>query len=212
MNGNINLKSSIFLLIIILLVPNFINAAEIDVNFSDVEKTNWFYNSVMDLTQKEIISGYGDNTFKPNKNITFGEFLKLAITSTTKKTFPAQKGEHWAMGFYREAIFTGVIDSTNYRPDKKTFESPLTREDMAYIVIGVNENIQKESALNTSDIKVEIRDFGKISKKNEISVLQAYEKGLINGKNGFFHPFSNTTRAEASTVIVRLLNKNKRIK
>ncbi len=208
---NINTKIVIFLLIILLLFPSFISANNLKTSFSDVNRKNWYYNTVMELNEKGIISGYGDNTFRPNENITFGEFLKLAINSTTGKDFKSSDGEHWAVGVYKEAIFRGVIDSTNFRPTREVFDSPITREEMTYISIGVNENIQKESALNTSNIKLNIDDMNDISEKNKISVKQAFQKGLINGKNGSFQPKSNASRAEASTIIIRLLNKSKRI-
>lgn len=209
---NINAKRVIFLLIILFLFPSFNYASNSKTSFSDVNRDNWYYNTVMELTEKGIISGYKDNTFRPNENITFGEFLKLAINSTTGKDFKSLDGKHWATEVYKEAIFRGVIDSTNFRPTSEVFDSPITREEMTYISIGVNENIQKESALNISNLTLNINDMNDISARNIISVKQAFQKGLINGKNGSFQPQSNATRAEASTIIFRLLNKNKRIK
>lgn len=208
---NINTKIVIFLMIILLLFPSFISANNLKTSFSDVNRKNWYYNTIMELNEKGIISGYGDNTFRPNENITFGEFLKLAINSTTGEDFQALEGEHWATGVYREAIFRGVIDSTNFRPSRETFDSPITREEMTYISIGVNENIQNESALDTFNIKLDIDDMRDVSENNRISVRQAFKKGLINGRNGSFQPKSNTTRAEASTVIIRLIQRDKRI-
>lgn len=212
MKKNINFKITTFLLISLLLIPSLVSAESSNTRFSDIRENNWFYDSVMELTKKGSIKGYSDNTFRPNDDISFAEFLKLAVTSTTNKEFKAKEGEHWAMGVYREAIFRSVIDPTNFRPNKETFNSPITREEMTYILIGVNENIQKEAGFTSPDVKLDIKDMDKVDENNRISVVQAYKKGLINGKNGYFQPDSNTSRAEAATVIVRLLDKSKRIK
>ncbi len=38
--------------------------------FSDVPAGHWAYNAVTSLTSKEIFNGYGDGTFRGDKNIT----------------------------------------------------------------------------------------------------------------------------------------------
>lgn len=45
--------------------------------FSDVNKTNWSYEYIKELTQKGILKGYTDNTFRGKNNITRAEVAKM---------------------------------------------------------------------------------------------------------------------------------------
>ncbi len=51
------------------------------VSFSDVPQTHWAYTYINELSDKGIINGYQDGTYKPEKNVTRGEFFKLIMTS-----------------------------------------------------------------------------------------------------------------------------------
>jgi len=50
--------------------------------FSDVPATHWAYEYVSSLTDKGVINGYEDGTFKPSNNITRAEFIKLMVSAT----------------------------------------------------------------------------------------------------------------------------------
>lgn len=45
--------------------------------FSDVNKDDWFYNNVVSLSEKGIINGYEDGSFKPSESITRAEFSSV---------------------------------------------------------------------------------------------------------------------------------------
>jgi hypothetical protein len=60
----------------------------------------------------------------------------------------------------------------------------------------------------TSDMEIEFADAQSISKWAEASVAQAVKNGFMDGMdNNMFNPADTATRAQASTVILRVLNK-----
>ncbi len=61
--------------------PDLMNIAR-DLNtFSDVSTGNTFYPYIECLTSRYIISGYADNTFRPNNNVTRGQLSKIVSNS-----------------------------------------------------------------------------------------------------------------------------------
>ena len=185
--------------------------SEEKIKFSDVNKESWFYNPVINLVNLGYINGYKDGTFRPSDNITLGEFLKIIMTSTTNKKYKKIENKHWAYDIYLDAVVKAVIDSANFKGDAKSLNTPITREDMAYILIGVSENILGEKEVKYDKSKIKIKDIDKATDIKVDSIYSAYEKGLINGKDGKFFPKENLTRAQAATIIIRLLNKEARL-
>ena len=47
-----------------------------DVSFSDVSADDWYAQDVATCAKFEIVKGYEDGTFKPEKNVTRGEFME----------------------------------------------------------------------------------------------------------------------------------------
>ena len=50
-----------------------------DKYFNDLDNAAWAEEAINNLYGKEIISGYGDNTFKPSNSMTREEFAVLAV-------------------------------------------------------------------------------------------------------------------------------------
>ena len=45
--------------------------------FSDVKEADWYYDAVVSLAEKGILSGYADGTFRPNAQITRAELAAI---------------------------------------------------------------------------------------------------------------------------------------
>ena len=52
--------------------------------FTDVPKDHWSYDAIVQLAQDGVIEGYGDNTFKGDKNITRYEAAQMIAKAMTK--------------------------------------------------------------------------------------------------------------------------------
>ena len=85
-----------------------------DSGFSDVKPGDWYNTAVSTMVQAGILTGYGDGTFKPNSNITRGEFATIAARFlsnpySTKDRFYDTEG-HWAEVYINRAAEEGWIN------------------------------------------------------------------------------------------------------
>lgn len=115
-----------------------------------------------------------------------------------------QEEAYWAQVFIDKAIEDKITDEDEITD----YKSPLVRELAAKIL--VKAVMMFETAPNSNIynyIRGQIKDYPDISDDKKQYVLQAYAMGLFGGSpQGFFNPDSNITRAEASTIIIRLLD------
>ena len=68
---------SLVLILMFVLVPVANATAFFDVD----DSYNWAIDAIMELTNKEIIKGYPDGSFKPQNNITNAETAKITVLS-----------------------------------------------------------------------------------------------------------------------------------
>jgi len=175
--------------------------------FSDAGN-HWAKDSIGQLTHLGIIGGYPDGTFKPNQNIQVDEFIKLTVTAMGYK--PGMGNGYWAesvIEIAKQEKLIGENEFTNYR-------RPITRQEMAKII--TNAVLTKEEAPDSNYLaymRSFIKDYGKTTDQYKNHVLTAYGMGLIGGyPDKEFKGLNNSTRAEASVVIMRFLKDSMRIK
>lgn len=83
--------------------------------FSDLPPSHWAYRDVMELVEENVLSGYPDGTFKPEKPVTRAEFTKFmvyglgyqGIKSDSAGQFKDVPGDHWACGVISIAVDKG---------------------------------------------------------------------------------------------------------
>ncbi|WP_165878503.1 S-layer homology domain-containing protein [Natranaerovirga pectinivora] len=199
-------RVSVSLVIIILTTINiYANQS----NLSDI-KGHWAEPTIQKLVARGGISGYPDGTFKPQNTISNAEFIAILMRTTTGKTFTRQQGQHWASGEFEEAYKLGIV--TNSELSSRDFDKPITRLEMAKYTERALLNILGEEQVNSDGIEVLIGDYNKITKRSEQYYIKSvYARGIIVGDDkGNFNPGNNATRAEASTIILRTLEKPER--
>ncbi|BAL81882.1 putative major envelope protein [Selenomonas ruminantium subsp. lactilytica TAM6421] len=78
--------------------------------FSDVPADHWAYDAVTQLAADGVIEGYGDNTFKGNRNITRYEMAQMVAKAMAKNTSGADKAlvDKLAAEFAEELNTLGV--------------------------------------------------------------------------------------------------------
>lgn len=178
---------------------------KIEISFSDVLEDSWYYEVVSELSSKGIIKGYEDGTFKPNNNITQVEFLALLMRAVNVDTTTIS-GTEWYSGVLNVAIEKGVVLPVI---DNEYVLNSITREYAAkYIHKSLLGIVGLNGSYNTEDIKKQINDVD-LFYGNQFSqyIIYCYRKGVLVGdNNGNFNPKSNLTRAEAATIISRIMN------
>jgi hypothetical protein len=171
--------------------------------FPDLPESHWAYDAVMSAAEADIISGYPDGEFKPSDIVTYGEFIKMAYIAATGED-PGGAGANWALPYYeasvRAAFFGGDIE------DSDLFRA-IPREYMALILSGI---AGKVDIANYEELRENISDVA-WNAPHEYDIMKVYSMGLITGyPDGTFRPEETLTRAEAATVIFRLINSKAR--
>lgn len=178
--------------------------------FSDLSSQHWAYGDIMEMVEKGILRGYPDGNFKPNNTITRAEFarimvlaLKLGEESPPVPTFSDVGREHWAFGSVEAA--KDYLEGTQYASTGKMIFNPggaALREDVAAAIVkakGFGENAANLALLE------QFPDRGQISPARRDLVSIAVEKNYMRGTDRGFEPGKALTRAEACTLLARLM-------
>lgn len=176
------------------------------VQLSDIQG-HWGEKYITQLVARGGISGYPDGTFKPNNTITKAEFVAIAVRSALNGKVADNQGGHWAAGVFQTAREKQVLLLNDF--PQSEWDKPITRYEMSYVMVRVAENILGEPSTSTSGVGKIMSDYQEVSKQQKYRyyVEQAFMKGLVTGKtkDGLFDGKANGTRAEAATMIVRML-------
>ena len=174
--------------------------------FKDVKVSDWFIETVSKLVGRGGIDGYPDGTFRPNNTITRAEFTKILVSTLGHENLP-KTGSHWASGYITKAEEIKLIG----KGELKEIDKPITRNEMAKMAANALDYLGESHVSDRNLFRSQIKDFDKISKEYQDYVLKAYSKGIITGyPDGTFKGDRGLTRAEASTVIIRVIEKDER--
>lgn len=163
--------------------------------FSDVNNNDWFYSVVNELSDKGIISGYEDNTFKPQKAVSYAEFLTLLNNSIGEKQSPDYKNsEEWYKPTFDYLKNKGVIANIA-NPNQE-----ISRNEMAkYLSLGL-EKLKNQKIDTTTPAS--IKDFDSIPNEYKDLVASLVNAGLIKGdENQNFNGSKSLTRSETAVII-----------
>ncbi|MBU8881141.1 5'-nucleotidase C-terminal domain-containing protein [Bacillus sp. FJAT-29790] len=177
------------------------NAAETK-QFSDVKGDFWAANEIYSLVAKEIITGYEDGTFKPNKAINRGQAANLftrALKLPTPEDLNSFSDVPEDSTYAKSAAATkeaGIFTGSN---NKFGANDVLTREQMASVLVRAFD-------LKATDKEVSFTDWDKISSTHRENVKILAQNGLTTGKgDGSFDPKSPVTRASFAIFLHRVL-------
>ncbi len=166
--------------------------------------SHWAKENIDYLTSNGAIKGYTDGTFKPENKITRAEFTAILLRALKNDVGQPVEGK-WYDNYITEAtnrkyIVAGEFDSV---------EKDITRGEMARMIV---RTMTEEYPGNIADYAGQLADYGKTPAEYKDFVLKAYVKGIITGRpGGVFAHADPATRAEATTMIVRLIDATKRV-
>ncbi len=178
-------------------------------SFSDLSLDHWAYKNIQTLVGLGGITGYPDGTFKPEGSITYAELCSILLGANGYDT-TVPSGTNWAQGVLQKAIDAKIVDKSVI--PLTDAGKPVTRDKMALILSNSATELRDEELKTFSDISEYVRDWSSISSVYQPYVNQAVAAGLIQGDtNANFNASKNLTRAEASTIAVRLLDVQSRL-
>ncbi|MDQ6419589.1 S-layer homology domain-containing protein [Paenibacillus sp. LHD-117] len=174
------------------------------INLSDIAG-HWAEANIKQAVSSGIVGGYPNGTFKPQKKVTRAEFavmlmnaLKLqgegaALTFTDTASIGV-----WAQKSVAEAVRGGIIQG--YKDGTFRPNAEITRAEMtAMIASALKLSIQENAATGFADDK-------SIPLWAKGAVAELKNLDIVGGKGeNTFDPSGNATRAEAVTVLVKML-------
>lgn len=203
------MKKKIKVILAVALVMSSVCVSFASMQFSDIEITNWAYQYVNKLVEKGGIKGYPDGTFKPQNTMTAAEFVKTIVALIDGEKEPLENDKHWASGYMNVAVnVLQIVPEGMF--ERSDWNKPITRQKMGVIMEKTAQLFYEEQTVTDEaklkSIQASIKDYDSICKYCKNYIVQAVARGLINGySDGTFKPEKTATRAEAATMIVRLI-------
>lgn len=182
-------------------------------------KDNWARDAIQAMTQAGYLSGYADNTFKPSAQITreqaaaiYGKVLQHNLneqelaeiaTKESSTSYSDVEADRWSSSAIKLVSAAGVMEGTS-----KTAFTPSKTMDREQFVASA-ASLAKKLNLSTP-VKAE-----KVTFKDEASISSAYladiqymaQRGIVaSGATENFNPKQPVTRAQAATILNRMLN------
>lgn len=179
--------------------------------FSDVYSSGYHDYIVLAKTVG-IIDGYPDGSYRPNKNVTRAQFIKMLYNAFGEKTDGELKFRDAARieSVYKDAVIWGVKNEIIMGYKDNTFRpsAEITRAQMAtyihrYLISVMEELSKREAAAAYKDPG--FKDADEIAKDYVDSVNCVANCGFMNGvKDNMFAPNATANRGMSATVILRL--------
>ncbi len=172
--------------------------------FTDVNEKDWFYESVVYLSGKDVINGYTDNSFRPSNKVRADEFIKM-ILKVLKEDLENDK-DYWAKNYINRAKSLGILKDF----DKTDYTFYINRGE-ASLLLANTLNFLGEKPNNKNQILP--FDLGSYTPNLYLeSIKTAFYTGLIEGFEDYTFRYNETlTRAQSACLIERLDRKDKRI-
>lgn len=170
--------------------------------FSDV-KGHWAQKQIEELVAQNVISGYPDGTFAPNKNVSRAEFIKMIMsysgltTQSDSVSFDDVTPSDWFYPYISSAVNYGYINGISdsmFAPNTE-----ITRQDACVIIyryLGSKVSYDKIASFT---------DYNLISDYASEAVSALSQNGIITGyEDNSFKAQKPITRAETAVIISRV--------
>ncbi|MBP1903739.1 hypothetical protein J2Z32_000351 [Paenibacillus turicensis] len=183
--------------------------------FADTNN-HWASGIVNDMASRMIINGLTATAFQPDQAITRAEFAALIVRAMGlapeggASSFADVPESTWYAGYVKTAYNYNLING--YAEDRFGPQKLITREQAMTILAKAMKWTGISPALSESQSQAVLSAFtdsSSISKYAEASIAACLETGLAQGRSATkLAPDSNITRAEATALVQRLLEKS----
>ena len=191
------LKKSLALLLALAMVLSTFAITTVSAQtFSDTSG-HWAESWINKWSDKGVINGYEDGTFRPDDFITRAELAKIistakGYTALADIAFADVAGDEWYVSDLKKCVAQGVIggyEDGTFRPD-----AYITREEASAMFVRAY-NVNAIGMLNFAD-------NNDISEWAKTAVTALVGAGVINGyEDGTFLPQATITRAEVVKIL-----------
>lgn len=179
------------------------------VSFVDVQQ-HWGQSYIELAGAKGLVEGVGDDKYAPDRSVTRAEFAAMLVRTLGRGTvaddtapYSDVKPGAWYSDEVGIAKALGLLDfasGTRFKPDQ-----PLTREEMASMLaaaIALGELPLTKEKVNLNGYE----DIGRVDAAYVEDVRLLVKLNIMTGTSeDTFSPKGETTRAQAATVFIRML-------
>ena len=182
-------------------------------------KDNWARDAIQAMSQAGYLSGYSDNTFKPSAQITreqaaaiYGKVLQhnlneqeLAdiVTKESATSYSDVEADRWSNSAIKLVSAAGVMQGTSktaFTPSKT-----MNREEFVASAASLAKKLNITTPVKTE--KIRFKDEDSISLDYVADINYMAERGIVaSGATENFNPKQPVTRAQAATILNRMLN------
>ena len=182
-------------------------------------KDNWARDAIQAMSQAGYLSGYSDNTFKPSAQITreqaaaiYGKVLQhnlneqeLAdiVTKESATSYADVEADRWSNSAIKLVSAAGVMQGTSktaFTPSKT-----MNREEFVASAASLAKKLNITTPVKTE--KIRFKDEDSISLDYVADINYMAERGIVaSGTTENFNPKQPVTRAQAATILNRMLN------
>ena len=175
--------------------------------FTDVRRSDWFYEDVAFAYENGLFAGTSDTTFSPNASMTRAMLVTVLYRLEGQPAVNGRSGfsDVQYNGYYEDAV-TWAADNGIVNGTSTTTFSPnanVTREQMAAILYRYAQykkyNTAASSSLNG------FTDQASVSGYATASLEWAVAEKLVNGSAGKLMPTGNATRAQVAAILHRFV-------
>ena len=187
------------------MLPGTVFAANSSIPFTDVKKTDWFYEAVQYVYENGMMSGTGDTTFSPDTTTTRGMIVTILHRMEGKPSAAGEKFVDVAAGqYYADAVAwasaNGIV--SGYGNNLFGPNDPITREQMAAILYRYVQHKGYDDAVK-GDVST-FADGNQVSSYAVKAMNWAVGVGMISGVgNNLLDPAGSATRAQVATILMR---------
>ena len=183
------------------------NHGVIDLPFTDVSDSDWFYNPVCFVYSQGLMTGTSENTFEPNTSLS--RAMLVAVLHRLEGSPAASAGDFsdvasgdWYAQAVNWAASVGVVNGF----DDGTFQpnTAISREQLAAILMNYaqykGQDVSARATLDTYNDATAISSWA-----NDV-MSWAVAEGLLTGvTNDQLQPQGNATRAQVAAILERFL-------
>ena len=180
----------------------------VNLPFNDVSSKDWYYNTIKEIFNLELMSGTDNTHFSPNGPMSRGMVATVlyrmagAPNVTGKSRFNDVKDGLWYSKAITWASNQGII--SGYQDGKFGPDDNVTREQMAVMLR--NYAMKKGLDTKTTNNLTKFKDYKNVTSYAKSAVGWAVDRGIISGANNGtrLNPTSNATRAECAKMLLQL--------
>ncbi|MBQ7565506.1 MAG: S-layer homology domain-containing protein [Oscillospiraceae bacterium] len=184
------------------------------ITFTDVPANAWYYADVQKAVDTGLVGGYPDNTYGPDRNMTYAEAIKLAavmykyaMTGSTE----FETGSPWYQPYVNFAKNLGII-TKDYE-----WNAAATRAGYMEIFAKAIPDVPALAGVKGLTAINEIADGSipdvPMTHPQAAAIYKLYRAGVLQGSDAQHSckPESNIRRSEVAAILTRMMNADERI-